>query len=122
MQVKQNFHHGNYFILNRKELLLFFLKQKRTNILCKCCKGKYCYICNLFAFIKEELLKNGFFEKMSDGQQPIFCQVFNNFKMPNRADKNIFKFTIFIEKKFCCNFLIKDFDFDENKIREIEKC
>ena len=99
MQIKQNFHHENYFILNRKELLLFFLKQKRTNILCKCCKRKYCYICNRFAFIKEELLKNGFFEKMPDGQQPVLLQVFNNFKTPNRADKNIFKFRIFIEKK-----------------------
>ena len=123
MQVKQNFHHGNYFVLNRKELLLFFLKQKRiNNILCKCCKEKYCYICNRFAFIKEELLKNGFFEKMPDGQQPVLWQVFNNFKTPNRADKNIFKFRFFIEKKVCCNFLIKDFDFNENKITEIYKC
>ena len=105
MQVKQNFHHGNYFILNRKELLLFFLKQKRiNNILCKCCKEKYCYICNRFAFIKEELLKNGFFEKMPDGQQPVLWQVFNNFKTPNRADKNFFKFRIFIEKKFVVIF------------------
>ena len=89
-------------------------------MLCKCCKEKYCYICNHFAFIKEELLKNVFFEKMPDGQQPFLWQVFNNFKTLNRADKNIFKFRIFIEKKVCCNFLIKGFDFDENKIINVD--
>ena len=30
MQAKQNFHHGNYFTLNRKELLLFFSKTKKN--------------------------------------------------------------------------------------------
>ena len=97
MQLKQNFHHGNYLILNRKELLLFFLKQKRiNNILCKSCEEK-------------------------NGQQPVLWEVFNNFKTHNRADENIFKFRIFIEKNFFCNFLIKDFNFNENKIVEIYK-
>ena len=56
---------------------------------------------------------------MLKGQQPVLWQVFNNFKMVNRADENIFKFRIFIEKNFFCNFLIKDFN--ENKIAEIYK-
>ena len=84
MELKENFHHGKYYILNRKELLSFFLKQKR--------------IVNI-AYIKEELLKNGFFEKIHGDEQPVLWQVFNNFKTPNISDKNIFKFRIFIEKK-----------------------
>ena len=74
MQVKQNFHHGNYFILNRKELLLFFLKQKRiNNILCKSCKEKNCYICNRFAFIKEQLFKKMVFLKQCKIENNLFC-------------------------------------------------
>ena len=76
MELKENFHHGKYYILNRKELLSFFLKQKRiVNILCKSCKEKNCYICNRFAYIKEELLKNGFFEKIP-GDEQLFCGKF----------------------------------------------
>ena len=100
MELKENFHHGKYYILNRKELLSFFLKQKRiVNILCKICKEKNCYICNRFAYIKEELLKNGFFEKIPGDEQPVLWQVFNNFKTPKISNKNVFKFRIFIEKK-----------------------
>ena len=52
MELKENFHHGKYCILNRKELLLFFLNQKRiANILCKSCKEKNCYMRNRFAYI-----------------------------------------------------------------------
>ena len=58
---------------------------------------------------------------MPDDQQPVLWQVFNNFKTSNRADKNIFKFRIFIEKNVWYNFLIKNFDFHENKIIEIYK-
>ena len=84
MELKENFHHGKYYILNRKELLSLFLKQKR--------------IVNI-AYIKEELLKNGFFEKIPGDEQSVLWQVFNNFKTPNISDKNVFKFRIFIEKK-----------------------
>ena len=58
---------------------------------------------------------------MPDDQQPVLWQVFNNFKTSNRADKNIFKFRIIIEKNVSYNFLIKNFDFHENKIIEIYK-
>ena len=84
MELKENFHHGKHYILNRKELLSLFLKQKR--------------IVNI-AYIKEELLKNGFFEKIPGDEQPVLWQVFNNFKTPNISDKNDLKFRIFIEKK-----------------------
>ena len=94
---------------------MFFLKQKRINkALCRSCKEKNCYICNRFAFIKEHLFKNGFFEKMDTDQQPVLWQVFNNFKIANSYDKNIFKFRIFIEKKVYSNYLIKDFNFSKN--------
>ena len=47
---------GEYFVMNRQELLGFFLQKRRNNtILCKNCKK--CYNCNRFEYIKEQLEK-----------------------------------------------------------------
>ena len=95
--IKTKFSSWKLFYFKQKITFIAFLKQKRiNNILCKSCKEK-------------------------NGQQPVLWEVFNNFKTHNRADENIFKFRIFIEKNFFCNFLIKDFNFNENKIVEIYK-
>ena len=50
---------GEYFVMNRQELLGFFLQKRRNNtILCKNCKK--CYNCNRFEYIKEQLKKMRF--------------------------------------------------------------
>ena len=84
-------------------------------------RKKLLYMQSFCIYKRTIIKKNGFFETMQDREQPVLWQVFNNFKTPNRADKNIFKFRIFIAKKVLCNFLNKDFNFNENKIVEIYK-
>ena len=116
---------GEYFVMNRQELLGFFLQKRRNNtILCKNCKK--CYNCNRFEYIKEQLEKNAFFERQLGPkqepwpQQPVLWQVFEDFKKSsNNVDKNTYKFKIYIEKTVISNFLVKKFDFKNDEIIEI---
>ena len=51
-------------IMNRQELLGFFLQKKRINtILCGRCQKDDCCNCNKFNYIREQLEKNAFFRK-----------------------------------------------------------
>ena len=116
---------GEYFVMNRQELLGFFLQKRRNNtILCKNCKK--CYNCNRFEYIKEQLEKNAFFERQLGpkqepwSRQPVLWQVFEDFKKSsNNVDKNTYKFKIYIEKTVISNFLVKKFDFKNDEIIEI---
>ena len=116
---------GEYFVMNRQELLGFFLQKRRNNtILCKNCKK--CYNCNRFEYIKEQLEKNAFFERQLGPKQepwphqPVLWQVFNDLKKTsNKFDKNTYKFKIYIEKTVISNFLVKKFGFKNDEIIEI---
>ena len=118
---------GKYNVMDRNELLRFFLTQRRKNLnICKNCKKNNCYSCNKINFIKSELERNAFFSKdlgpMGDAmpRQPVLWQVFDNYqKKPNTLFKNEFKFRIFIEKKVFSYHLVKKYDFLDNKIIEI---
>ena len=64
--------------------------------------------------------KNAFFGKQDWLRQPILWQVFDDFiKKPNNLDENIYKFRIYIEKTVLSNFLVKKYDFINDKIIEI---
>ena len=116
---------GEYFVMNRQELLGFFLQKRRNNtILCKNCKR--CYNCNRFEYIKEQLEKNAFLERELGPKQepwprqPVLWQVFEDFKKSsNNVDKSTYKFKIYIEKTVISNFLVKKFDFKNDEIIEI---
>ena len=112
---------GEYYIMNRQELLGFFLQKKRINtILCGQCQKDDCCNCNRFNYIREQLEKNAFFGKQDWLRQPISWQVFDHFiKKPNNLDENIYKFRIYIEKTVLSNFLVKKYDFINDKIIEI---
>ena len=112
---------GEYYIMNRQELLGFFLQKKRINtILCGRCQKDDCCNCNRFNYIREQLEKNAFFGKQDWLRQPILWQVFDHFiKKPNNLDENIYKFRIYIEKTVLSNFLVKKYDFINDKIIEI---
>ena len=44
----KSFSNGVYHILNRQELLVFFIQKRRINtILCNCCKKEDCYNCKI---------------------------------------------------------------------------
>ena len=107
---------GEYYIMNRQELLGFFLQKKRINtILCGRCQKDDCCNCNRFNYIREQLEKNAFFEKQDWLRQPISWQVFDDFiKKPNSLDERIY-----IEKTVLSNFLVKKYDFINDKIIEI---
>ena len=52
--------------------------------------------------------------------QPILWQVFDNFlKEPNNLDKNTYEFTIYIHETILSNFLVKRYDFKNDKTIEI---
>ena len=111
-----------YYIMNRQELLGFFLQKRRINtILCGRCQKDDCCNCNRFKYVREQLeKKNAFFEKQDWPHQPILWQVFDDFiKKPNNLDENIYKFRIYIEKTVLSNFLVKKYDFINDKIIEI---
>ena len=118
---------GEYYIMNRQELLGFFLQKKRINtILCGRCRKDDCCNCNKFNYIREQLEKNAFFERQYGPKsepwpcQPILWQVFDDFlKEPNNLDKNTYKFRIYIHKTVLSNFLVKRYDFKNDKIIEI---
>ena len=111
---------GNFLVMNRQELLSFFLQTRRNKILlCNDCNN--CYNCKRFEFIREEMDKNAFFtrdigpKKEPWPKQPILWQVFVN----EDFKKNEFNFKIYIHKKFLSDFLIKKFDFEKNQIIEV---
>ena len=55
-----------YYIMNRQELLGFFLQKRRNNtILCGRCQKDDCYNCNRFNYIREQLEKKIFFRSRS---------------------------------------------------------
>ena len=100
---------GEYYILNRQELLGFFLQKRRINtIFCGCCQKDDCYDCNRFNYVREQLEKNAFFERQDWLRQPILWQIFDDFsKKPNNLDKNTYRFRIYIEKTVLSDFLVK---------------
>ena len=112
---------GNYYILNRQELLRFLIEKRRINtILCNRCKKDECYNCNRFNYIRNQLEKNAFFEKQDCPRQPVLWQVFHDFnKKTNNLDKSTYRFRIYIEKTVLSNFLVKKYDFENDKIIEI---
>ena len=76
MQQKVCPQRGMFFIVNRQELLGFFLQTRKIKkLLCNNCNN--CYNCKRFEFIKEELNKNAFFlrdiapKKEPSPKQPI---------------------------------------------------
>ena len=59
---------GEYYIMNRQELLGFFLQKKRINtILCGRCQKDDCCNCNRFNYIREQLGKKMPFSKNKTG-------------------------------------------------------
>ena len=49
--------------------------------------------------MKTELQKNAFFEKQDWPRQPVLWQIHDNFnKEPNKYDKNVYRFRIYIER------------------------
>ena len=84
MQQKVCPRRGTFFIMNRQELLSFFL-QTRKNKKLLCNDYNNCYNCKRFEFIKEELNKNAFFvreiePKKTRGQNNQFCGKFSTKK------------------------------------------
>ena len=78
---------GKYTVMDRNELLRFFLTQRRKNLnICKNCKKKQLLQLYKFNFIKSELERNAFFSKdlgpMGDAmpRQPVLWQVFDNYQ------------------------------------------
>lgn len=111
---------GKFLIMNRQELLGYFLQIRRNKkLLCNDCYE--CYNCKRFLFIREEMNKNAFFVRDTGPKnelwpkQPILWQVLDN----KDIIKNEFNFKIYIHKKFKSDFLIKKFDFKKNEIIEI---
>ena len=92
---------GYYSILNRQEVLSWFLDKRRENqnVCCRC-QTSDCYTCNRFNYIRTQLEKNAYFEAQNWSCQPILWQIFEDFKKePNRYDENIYRFCIYIERK-----------------------
>ena len=70
-----------YLILNRQEIILWFLDKRREN-------QENCGRCQ--NYIKTELQKNAFFDWP---RQPVLWQIHDKFnKEPNKYDKNIYRF------------------------------
>ena len=110
-----------YYVMNRKEFFVFFLQKRRiSTILCRLCQKDDCYNCNRFNYIREQLEKNHFFEADPEQlRQPILWQVFEDFsKKSNNFDKNTYKFRIYIKRKVFSKFLVKKYDFINDKIIE----
>ena len=119
MQQKVCQRRAEYFNMNRQELLSIFLQKRRNMISCGCCQKIDCYNCNRFNYIRKQL-ENAVFEKQDWPCQPVLWQVFDEFnKKPNDLDKNTYKFRIYIEKTVLSNFLVKKYDFENDKIIEI---
>ena len=110
-----------YLILNCQETISWLLDKRRENQgNCGCCQKAGCYVCNRFNYIKTELQKNAFFEKQDWPHQPVLWQIHDNFnKEPNKYDKNIYRFRIYIERTVKSDYLIQKYDFVNDVILEI---
>lgn len=109
-----------YSILNRQEVLDWFLcKRKENQLNCKRCQKTDCNTCNRFDYIRNRLEANHVVA--ADWvRQPILWQIHENFnKKPNNLDLNKYKFRIYIERTAKSDFLIKKYDFTNDKIIEI---
>ena len=64
--------------------------------------------------------KKCLFQKTRLAAPTNFMASFGDFiKKPNNLDENIYKFRIYIEKTVLSNFLVKKYDFINDKIIEI---
>ena len=113
---------GYYSILNRQEVLSWFLdKRRKKQNVCGRCQKSDCYTCNRLNYIRTQLEINAYFEAQDWLRQPILWQIFEDFnKEPNRSDKNIYRVRIYIEKTVRTDFFVKNFDLVNNEI--IETC
>ena len=113
---------GYYSILNRQEVLSWFLGKRRENQnVCGRCQKSDCYTCNRFNYIRTQLEIKAYFEAQDWLHQPVLWQIFEDFnKEPNRYDKNIYRFHIYIGRTVRSDFLVKKIDFVNNEI--IETC
>ena len=97
-------------LFKKEELIQFYVivvKRKIVTIV------RFNYICN-------QLEKNAFFEKQDWPRQLVLWQVFDDFdKKTNNLDENIYRFPIYIEKTVLSDYLVKKYDFVNNKIIEI---
>ena len=97
-------------LFKKEELIQFYVivvKRKIVTIV------RFNYICN-------QLEKNAFFEKQDWPRQLVLWQVFDDFdKKMNTLDENIYRFPIYIEKTVLSDYLVKKYDFVNNKIIEI---
>ena len=60
-----------------------------------------------------------FFEKQDWPRQPVLWQIHDNFnKEPNKYDKNIYRFRIYIERTVKSDYLIHKYDFENDVILE----
>ena len=111
---------GHYSIMNRQEVLSWFLGKRRENQnACKRCQKSGCHTCHRFEYIREQLQKNAFFEAQDWLRQPVLWQIFDSFeKELNKYDKNIYRFRVFIERTVKSDVLKKKSDFVNNKIIE----
>ena len=78
MQPKVCPRRGVYFVMNRQELLGFFLQKRRINtIFCGECQKDECYDCKRFYYIRNQLeknaLKNKLDQRVSRGRTNRFC-------------------------------------------------
>ena len=94
-------------------------KRRENQNACKRCQKRSCYTCGRFEYIREQLQKNAYFEVQDWPGQPVLWQIFDNFEgQPNKYDKNIYRFRVYIERTVKSDVLIKKFDFLNNKIIE----
>ena len=118
--IKKNSKFGEYSILNRQEVLPWFLEKRRENqIACNFCQKAGCYVCNQFIYIREQLEKSTYFEAQDWPRQPILWQVFDKFDKPPNCQKNIYRLRIYIERTVKSNSFVKKNDFENDKIIEI---
>ena len=102
-----------YIIFNRPEIISWLLDKRTENQEnCGRCQKAGCYVCNRFNYVKTELQKNAFFEKQDWPRQPVLWQIHDNFnKEPNKYDKNIYRFRIYIERTVKSDYLIQKYGF-----------
>ena len=55
--------YGDYLILNRQEIMAWFLdKRKENQNYCGRCEKASCFVCQRFDYIKKQLQENAYFE------------------------------------------------------------
>ena len=67
---------GYYSILNRQEILSWFLdKRREIQNVCGRCQKSDCYTCNRHDYIRAQLEKNAYFKAQNRPRQPILWQI-----------------------------------------------